>query len=226
MPNLVKQRIFKHYIVYETINEINGKKYIGCHATDNLEDGYLGSGNLLKEAIKKYGADNFKRNILYEVNTPEEMFSLEASLVTEEFVKDSNNYNLVPGGFGGFKVQDVEDWKRKLKISRTGKTPALGLKHTEETKKKLSDINRGKTPWNKGLPGTFTGKKHSDASKLKNSLAHIGKHAGDKNPMYGKSAVKGRKWYHNGIETFYLYPDDPDTKGLIPGRLPRLSNRR
>lgn len=225
MPNLVKQRHFRYYIVYETINKINGKRYIGCHATDNLDDGYIGSGNLLKEAIKKYGIKSFERSILHSVDSPEEMFKIEASLVTEEFVKRTDTYNLVPGGFGGFKVQDIENWKSKLKLSRIGKTPALGLRHTEETRMKLSEINKGKAAWNKGLPGTFTGMKHSDAAKRKNSDAHKGMFAGEKNPMFGKSAVKGRKWYHNNTETFYLFPDDPRTPDLIPGRLPRATNR-
>lgn len=42
-----------HYIIYETTNNKNGKKYIGCHVTDNLNDEYLGSGKYLKIAIKK-----------------------------------------------------------------------------------------------------------------------------------------------------------------------------
>lgn len=224
MSNLVNQRHFKYYIVYETINKINGKRYIGCHATDNLDDGYLGSGNLLKEAIKKYGTINFERKILHIVKTPGEMFELEASLVTEEFVNNPDTYNLVPGGFGGFKVQDKEKWKAKLKISRQGRKPALGLKHSEITKQKISDFNKGKTAWNIGLPGTFLGKKHTEESKIKNSIAHKGKFAGDKNPMYGKSAVKGRKWYNDGLNTFYLFPENPLTKDLVPGRLPRLTN--
>lgn len=224
MANLVKQRHFNYYIVYETINKVNGKSYIGCHATDYLDDGYLGSGILLKEAIKKYGNKNFERKILHIVKSPEEMFKLEASIVTEEFVKKDNTYNLVPGGFGGFKIQDLETWKNKLKISRQGKKPALGLKHSDITKQKISESNKGKIPWNLGLPGTFSGKKHSEESKTKNSIAHKGMFAGDKNPMYGKSAVKGRKWYNDGLNTFYLFPDDPLTKNLVLGRLPRLTN--
>ena len=36
-----------YHFVYETTNLINGKKYIGKHSTDDLNDGYLGSGKAI-----------------------------------------------------------------------------------------------------------------------------------------------------------------------------------
>jgi group I intron endonuclease len=222
--NNIYTNTFIYYIVYETRNNVNGMTYIGCHATNNLNDGYLGSGKHLVRAIKKYGKENFTRNILHSLDNPQTMFEIETLLVTEEYVTNKNTYNLVVGGFGGFKIQNIEEWKQKLKESsskRLNKQPALGLTHSEETKLKMSKANKGRPAWNKGLPGTWIGKSHTVESKEKISNNRKGLTAGEKNPMFGKSAVAGRKWYHNNIKSFYLFPTDPQVPFLISGRLPK-----
>lgn len=104
------------YIVYKTTCLINGKYYIGKHQTENPEvfDGYLGNSvwinrtDKLKNpqfpfhfAVKKYGVNNFKRETLFVFNTAEEAFDKEAEIVTEEFIKRDDNYNVVIGGKGG-----------------------------------------------------------------------------------------------------------------------------
>lgn len=47
------------FIIYETTNTIDGKKYRGMHATHDVGDGYLGSGTYLKRAVKKHGLLRF-----------------------------------------------------------------------------------------------------------------------------------------------------------------------
>jgi group I intron endonuclease len=218
--NIKKQ--FYHYFIYKTTCLVNNKIYIGCHATNNLDDGYLGSGMLLFAAIKKYGKENFSRTILETFTNPEDMFSKERIIVNEDLISSATSYNLVVGGSGGFKVQDIDDWKQKLSASRIGNTNALGYKHSNETKRKISESGKGKTAWNKGLPGTWVGKTHSEESKRKISISKKGQSAGENNPMFGKSAVAGRKWYNDGIKTYYLFPDDPATTTLSLGRLKKL----
>jgi len=110
-----------NYIIYKTTNAITGKYYVGCHQTVNLNDGYLGSGKHLRYAIKKYGIDNFKFEILYSVSSKEEMFELERNIVNEDLVKNPQTYNLKIGGSGG---------NPGIMGAFTGK------KHSEETKEK------------------------------------------------------------------------------------------
>jgi hypothetical protein len=90
------------YTVYKVTNLINGKIYVGLHITKNLDDDYLGSGKQIKAAIKKYGCENFKREYIKICETPEEMYNLEAEIVNEEFVKNSNTYNMKTGGTGSW----------------------------------------------------------------------------------------------------------------------------
>ena len=89
---------------------------------------------------------------------------------------------------------------------------------------KISSSNTGKPSWNKGLtglPGTFTGKQHSSESKLKMSISSKGKTAGKRNGMFGKSAIKGKKWFVNSKnETKYFSLDDPEiVNGWQLGRI-------
>lgn len=101
------------YIVYKTTNKINGKIYVGVHRTNpDMFDGYIGCGVSKKDrkknqkgfaaAVKKYGYENFIRETLFEYPDTEigrEMaYDKEAEIVTIDFVKRSDTYNLTIGG--------------------------------------------------------------------------------------------------------------------------------
>ena len=113
------------YIIYRTTNILNGKIYIGKHQTKDINDGYLGSGIALEKAIKKYGKESFKKEVLFIFNTEDEMNEKEKELVTESFIASNSNYNMGVGGEGGSHFK--------------------GKKHSEETRKKLSDMAKGRT---------------------------------------------------------------------------------
>ena len=88
--------------IYKITNKVNGKIYIGVHKTSDLNDGYMGSGKILKAAIEKYGIEYFTKEILQQFNSVEEMFEAESQIVNEEFVKALDNYNIKLGGVGGW----------------------------------------------------------------------------------------------------------------------------
>lgn len=86
------------FIVYKTTNNINGKYYIGIHNTEGTDKWYLGSGTLIRAAIKKYGRDSFTRETLFENLDEESAKKIEADLVNEARLEDPDCYNLVLGG--------------------------------------------------------------------------------------------------------------------------------
>ena len=120
-----------YYYVYQITNLINGKIYVGKHKSNKPphENGYYGSGKLIKLAINKYGIDNFKKDILHYCKTGEEMAAKEAEVVTEEFVARSDTYNMHKGGFGGFEHINKDPQKRKevsALVSKRNKELGLG----------------------------------------------------------------------------------------------------
>jgi hypothetical protein len=105
------------YIVYLTVNKVNGKIYVGVHKTNTPEkfDGYLGCGiwerkngnplpnpkTPLQKAVRKYGYGAFTRHTLMVFKTEEEAYAQEKLIVNEDFIKSNKNYNATLGGLGG-----------------------------------------------------------------------------------------------------------------------------
>ena len=100
-----------HYIIYKITNNINGRYYIGRHATSNLDDGYMGSGIGILNAIKKYGVQNFTKEIIATTDSSEKLWELEKEIVNETVVKDPLSYNMAYGGkhyLHGLKQYDYD----------------------------------------------------------------------------------------------------------------------
>ena len=90
----------KYHYFYKITNLLNEHFYYGIHSTDNLDDGYMGSGKRLHYAYKKYGMQNFKKEILKFFDTCSDAYEYEAEMVTEELVKNPDCYNVQLGGKG------------------------------------------------------------------------------------------------------------------------------
>lgn len=199
------------YIIYKTTNVINGKYYIGKHQTKNLNDGYFGSGKLLKRAIKKYGLENFHREILFICKDERHMNTFEKILVVPD---KEINYNLCFGGKGGFSyinknVMFADVRRQNLEKSRTPEKIALATKHASETMKRTHA--QGKWKYD-----TFTGKKHSEETKLKMSNSLKGKGVGKNNSQYGTC------WVTDGSENLKIKKESLDKyleQGYYKGRI-------
>ncbi len=107
------------YIVYLTTNiksQINGlnRIYVGVHGIKNeitMDPWYIGCGintnqpstykypkTPFQYAVKKYGVDAFKRQILYVYDNWKDAYNKEHEIVTEDFIKQSHVYNVALGG--------------------------------------------------------------------------------------------------------------------------------
>jgi group I intron endonuclease len=176
-----KQHTYKYNFIYLSINKLNQKSYIGFHSTNNLNDGYLGSGLLLKKKIKQYGKENFSINILENVNF-NNWQEREKYWIKEKKTFVPFGYNLSEGGDGGYLGKEAikksvekrkgykhsEETKRKISQTETSKTVSY------ETRQKMSKARMGKLPGNTGQPAWNRGIRCNNETKQKISKALIG----------------------------------------------------
>jgi len=140
---------------------------------------YLGSGNIIKQAIKKYGKQNFIRDILQICNNSEELKQQEIYWIKHFKEYDKKNcYNIANGG-QGFEQGNIVMLGRKLRPETIEKLKKIhkGFKHTQESKNKISESQKLNNKIT-GLRNNFSpmkDKHHSEESKLKISIGHKGK---------------------------------------------------
>lgn len=197
----VKSQKMTHYLIYKITNKLNGKFYIGKHITENIDDGYMGSGLAIRRAIKKYGVENFTKEILFDVYGEDLMNFLEEAIVDEAFVAREDTYNIALGGQGGRLLLNYsplsEETKKKISQAHKGKhlseetiqkmlKTRQGYHHSKETRKKMSDAAKGH----------FV----SEETKQKIGKHHRGKIISDEQKLKISHALKGRKLGPNSEE--------------------------
>lgn len=167
------------YYIYRITNKINGKTYVGQHKYKRLNDDYMGSGKLIRRAQKKYGIENFEKEILYShIQYKETADDVESFDIAKERAIGKAEYNIANGGQGGNLGEEVnrkiseslkgkhltEETKQKVSESLKGRhrseednkkiSKSLKGRHfSDEWRKKMSESRKGKTPWNKGKKG-------------------------------------------------------------------------
>lgn len=189
------------YIIYKTTNLINGKFYIGKHQTKDLNDGYIGSGKLLKRAIQKYKIDNFHTEILHICKDEKHMNLLEKILVVPD---PEINYNLCEGGKGGFGYINKNNLSDKSSAGKKGRLKTDLILQKQYGKNWRSILVKQTQSYKTGLQkminnniegqGAFYGKKHTKKWRQNHSAVMKEKQKGKLNSQYGTC------WITNGAE--------------------------
>lgn len=205
-----------YYIIYKITNNLNNMIYIGCHKTDNLDDGYMGSGKLLKQAQKKYGLINFKKEIIHIFDNIDDMFYAESLLVNEDFVARKDTYNLKEGGKNwdystSLRARIIANNNGALeKAQESLKIKFLDSEWVEQKNKKF--INTMYEKYGENAFSTFKGKCHSDEAKKAIGEKNSKHQSGSGNSQYGSM------WITNGIENKKIPKDCEIPVGWKKGR--------
>ena len=223
--------------IYKITNNINGKLYIGKHSKDNLDDGYMGSGILIKKAITKYGIENFTKEYLAFCDNEDTLNYLEKFYIKKYKAREVG-YNLTDGGDG------------QLGVPRAGQNVGMyGKHHSEETKQKIGEALKGKKrkPFSKehkkrisvalsnrvvseetkqkisearkGIISPMKGKHHSIETKNKISKSNSGKHLSEESKQKISEAHKGNKnpFYHKHLSKEHRKKISESHKGIQSG---------
>ena len=181
---------------------ITNKFYIGMHSTNNLDDGYIGSGKRLWYSINKYGKEKHKIEILEYLKNRTLLKNRERQIVNEELLNDNMCMNLVIGGSGGFTIESAKKGRSitdKILLEKYGKNYQTFINKryrdslTDDDKKILSKKiidGQKKVNFNRN---TFGGKKHKEESKIKMSIIKKGKYKGKENSQFNTC------WIYNNV---------------------------
>jgi hypothetical protein len=205
-----------YYTIYRITNLVNNKTYIGKHKTNNLDDGYMGSGIALNRAKLKHGIENFKKHIIHILSNDQEMNEMEKKLV----VVNETTYNLKEGGDGGFDFINDNNLRPD-----NSKNLLCGKEFIDRLKKNGTYdlwVANGQARMRPGYDiyiketggGVWLGKKHKPESinKQKETFKRIGHSQGEKNSQHGTI------WITDGISNKKIKKEESIPDGWRRGR--------
>jgi len=175
-------------IIYKVTNKINGMVYIGQTIRPLKERKYFHINESKKlnpkcyfhKALKKNGIENFHWVVVTFAQDIKELNELEKKCIKEYNSFAPNGYNSTTGGLNYIRSEETR--KRLSEIFRGRKPWNLGIPHSEGTKKKIGDAARGENNYNYGG-------QHTEKTKKKMSENQRGK----KNSFYGKQHTEDTK---------------------------------
>lgn len=169
-----------NYYTYAYLREDGTPYYIGKGKGDRVYNKRKGQ---IRPPKDKSRIIFLKQNV-----TEEEAFNHEIYMISVFGRKDLGNgilHNRTDGGDGASGAIRSEETRRKLSEFNKGKNnPNYGKSKIldEKTKHKISNSLKGHIPWNKGKKI----KPHSEETKRKISES-----------LKGKEKIKGKKWWYN-----------------------------
>lgn len=217
----------KFNYVYITTNLINNKQYIGSHCTDNIDDNYIGSGRVFLKAVKKYGKENFIREILEMCEDPSTARYKEEFYINEYLTLDPSGYNISPKGGLGFKGATIsESQRKKMSEWQKGRTyeELYGPEKAAEMKRKQSKSKKGKSTSRKGKGhkkqliekyGKMEGEKRYNEMIQKQRISHIGKTQSEET-IKRKIKSMGDVWNKNKKYKLGPYSEERKQKFKVP----------
>jgi len=212
MANLNSKK--KYHFIYKTTNLKNEKFYIGMHSTNNLNDGYVGSGKRLRYSIRKHGIENFNIEFLEFFDNRVNLSNREKELINEDLLKDPMCMNISTGGIGGWVNNEHQ---KKASLNNNKKHNFL-LKNDKDYYKSFCEkvskgvIERIKKTSFKPSPPNWLGKKHKTETIEKMKKSKIGYGLGSKNSQFGTC------WITNGLKNKKIKKQDSIPNGWKLGR--------
>lgn len=181
------------------------------HSTDNLEDGYLGSGKILGYSRRKYGDENHKKEILEYCNSRQELQEKEKQIVTSALMENELCVNLKIGGNGG-GIFWSKDQHRNASISGN---ISKNRDHVSLQEKRLKTM-RERDSFNRIMPdrtGIPLTQEHKN--KCKATMRERGHMKGENNSQYGTC------WVTNSVKPIKIQKEQLNEyliKGYSRGR--------
>lgn len=135
--------------IYCITNKLDGKQYVGL-TTRKVEESndYFGSGLYIKRAIKQYGKQNFKKEILEVCSTKEQLGQREVYWVDKLNTLSPNGYNLTDGGEVGYTLTEEARERISTKMREytlSDKNKKRGTKYSKTHRKNISKGLTGRT---------------------------------------------------------------------------------
>jgi len=158
----------------------------------------MGSGVAIRAAYEKYGIENFRKEILVECLSEEDMYFLERELVVPAYI-DKNSYNLMEGGVGGFgfiNETGLNGVKKRQELMLDPQWLSFwkyrqhqgSIRHAESISKKefsRRGVKANKTAKENNGKYSFEGRSHSSETKKIIGLKNSANQKGEKNSRFG-----------------------------------------